>query len=378
MGDGVPFAERGGMARGLLDLATGCYPAFLFGGAVRGFVPVFHFHEVTKEWLEPRLQYLAENGYRTVTTDEIARLVIDRVDPGPRAIGLTFDDAWASAWTVAAPLLRRFSLRATLFAIPGRIADAGGVRPTIDQASDPSIDPDAGAGGPSFVTWPELHAMHESGVMDVQSHTRSHAMIFGGSTLAGFVTPAYGREPMLNRPLQATSNGRIDVIGPEALGTPLYARRSRMSDARRYFPDERTADRCRGHVLRDGGAAFFDRPHWRAELEQVAAGGRGRFEPDETRKAAIRAELAAAREELNYRLGTKTVRHVAMPWGVAGSIARSAFEETGHLTAFAERPFRRRGVRAGDDRYQLMRLSSRYLTCLPGNRGRAWFFTTVR
>ena len=90
----VPFAERGGSLRGLVDLATGGYPAFLFGGPLTGVLPVFHFHEVTTGWLEPRLRFLADNGYRTVNCDQIARFVIDGVDPGPRRIGLTFDDAW--------------------------------------------------------------------------------------------------------------------------------------------------------------------------------------------------------------------------------------------------------------------------------------------
>src|SRR5580704_15549401 len=128
----VPFAERGGAVRGLLDLATGCYPAFLFGGSV-GALPVFHFHEVTRGWLEPRLNYLVDNGYRTVACDEIARLVISGVHPGPQAVALTFDDAWASAWTVAMPLLLRLKLRATLFAIPARIADAAAPRATIED-----------------------------------------------------------------------------------------------------------------------------------------------------------------------------------------------------------------------------------------------------
>jgi hypothetical protein len=71
------------------------------------------------------------------------------------------------------------------------------------------------------------------------------------------------------------------------------------------------------------------------------------------------------------------VKHVAMPWGVSGTVARQALEATGHELAFAERPFLRRAIRAGDDRYQLMRLNGRFLTCLPG-RGRQWFFSTVR
>jgi hypothetical protein len=325
---------------------------------------------VTREWLEPRLQYLVDNGYHTVTCDAIARLAIGRVDPGRRAVALTFDDAWASVWTVAMPLLRRMKLQAILFAIPARIADAAVVRPTLDD-----VDVDVAAGSP-FATWPELRAMHESGVFDVQSHTRSHAKVFCDSTVTGFVTPAFASEPYLDRPL-ASANGAIRFVEPEALGTPLYLRRSRMSDARRFLPDEPASERCRQHVATSGGARFFDRPKWRDELGALARAGEGRFEKDEARAAGILEEMSEGRALLNDRLGTTTVRHLALPWGIAGDLTRRALPGTGHVTAFAERPFRRRGVRAGDDPYGLMRLNSKYLTCLPG-RGRQWFFTAVR
>ena len=47
---------------------------------------------------------------------------------------------------------------------------------------------------------------------------------------------------------------------------------------------------------------------------------------------------------LNERLSTATVRHVALPWGIAGDATRRALAETGHQLAFAERPLKRRGV----------------------------------
>jgi hypothetical protein len=377
----VPFAERGGAVRGLLDLATGCYPAFLFGGPV-GALPVFHFHEVTRAWLEPRLQYLVDNGYRTVTCDEIARLVVDGVHPGPRSVALTFDDAWSSAWTVATPLLQRLKLRAIVFAIPARISDAPAPRATADEAGPtdggahymPGQSPQPPASS-MFVTWPELRAMHNSGVFDVQSHTRAHAKIFCDAAVTGFVAPGFAAEPYLDRPLAAATNGSVRFVEPEALGTPLYLRRSRMSDARRFLPDEGTAERCRQHVARNGGAQFFDRPAWRAELEPLAAGN-GRFETDDEQETAIRDEMAEGRAMLNARLGATGVRHLALPWGIAGDVTRRLLQDSGHVTAFAERPLRRRGVRAGDDRYGLMRLNSKFLMCLPG-RGRQWFFTAV-
>lgn len=351
----VPFAERGGRLRGLLDLATGSYPAFLFGGPPGELLPAFHFHDVTREWLEPRLQYLVENGYRTVACDEIARLVIDGVGLGPRAVALTFDDAWASVSSVALPLLRQYGLRAILFAIPARIGERQGDSP--------------------FVTWAQLRELHASGVFDVQSHTRSHAMIFSDAALVDFVTPDYAREPLLNRPVTSL-NGHVESVGSDALGTPLYVRRSRMSDARRFFADQTAAERCRAHVAARGGAAFFHRPRWRQELTTVAGSAGGRFENDQERTSAIRAELAEGRALLNENLRTTDVKHVALPWGISGALTREALEATGHETAFAERPLLRRGVRAGDDRFQLMRLNGKFLTCLPG-RGRQWFFSTV-
>jgi hypothetical protein len=352
----VPFAERGGSLRGVLDLATGCYPAFLFGGSLGSLLPAFHFHDVTREWLEPRLQFLADNGYRTVSCDEIARVVIGRARLEPRSIALTFDDAWESVWSVAFPLLKQYGLRAILFAIPARIGEKAGDSP--------------------FVTWTELRDMHGSGVFDIQSHTRSHAMMFGGDEIVDFVRPGFEQEPILNRPITAM-NGHVATVGPDALGTPLYVRRSRMSDARRYVADEGVAERCRRQVADGGGPRFFDRPDWRRELETIAAAGRGSFESDEARATTIRDELANGRALLNERLGTNTVKHVALPWGISGSLTRQALEATGHVTAFAERPLLRRAIRAGDDRFQLMRLNGRFLTCLPG-RGRQWFLTTVR
>jgi hypothetical protein len=102
-----PFNERGGTLRGCLDLISGRFPRFVFGGGVDGrTLPVFHFHDETAADLEPKLRYLAENGYRTVTSEEIAAFVSGARPAFDRAVALCFDDAWASLWSVAAPLLK--------------------------------------------------------------------------------------------------------------------------------------------------------------------------------------------------------------------------------------------------------------------------------
>src|SRR5262245_21671142 len=207
----VPFTERGGALRGALDLVSGRFPSFVFGGGVSAHVlPVFHFHDVTREDLEPKLRHLAENGYRTVDSDQIALYARRRTRLDPRSVALCFDDAWASLWTVAAPMLKQYGLTAITYAIPARIVDAPSTRQTDGAAHDQ-------ANQPRFVTWPELRALDASGVVDVQSHTDTHSRIFVSDELEGFVTPEYRTTPLLNRP-QLAPPPDVRFVQPDDLG----------------------------------------------------------------------------------------------------------------------------------------------------------------
>jgi peptidoglycan/xylan/chitin deacetylase (PgdA/CDA1 family) len=354
----APFAERGGRVRGLLDVIAGRYPRFVFGGGVGRLLPVFHFHQTTREHLEPRLAYLAENGYRTIVSDEMARFVRDGVDPGPQAVMLAFDDAWASLWLVVGPLLRQYGLRAVTYAIPARIRAGASTRPTIaDGATNTAA---ADRGDDPFVTWPELKSLAASGVVDVQSHTWSHSMIFTSDTVVGRVTGDFAQEPMLNRPRIDPDGRAFEFLTSDRIGFPLLQRRSRMADGRRFFPDPEACARLE---------TTSDRPE---AMAPFAGKLKGRFETTDEQRQAIEDELAGGRDHLERQLGTP-VRHICLPWGVLGDIGRRALERTGYVTAFANRLNGRFAVGRGDDPYYLKRLSERYLMALPG-RGRRTFF----
>src|SRR4030095_7610874 len=65
-----------------------------------------------------QMEHLAENGYTTLSFDEFLA-IRRRVAPRPRRpVALTFDDGYASNYTLAWPLLRRLGLRATIFVAP--------------------------------------------------------------------------------------------------------------------------------------------------------------------------------------------------------------------------------------------------------------------
>ena len=334
---GAPFQERGGRTRGVLDLVAGRYPGFLFGLPVSRALPVFHFHETTPAALEPAFRYLAENNYRTVLSDEVERIVRHGQRPPERSVMLAFDDAWASLWLVVGPLLKKYRLRAVTYAIPGRMQDAASTRPTMD---DGPVDAESADRAPApFVTWPELKALSDSGWVDVQSHTWSHSMVFCGNQPVGQVDAGYAAEPFLNRP-RLNVDDPPEFLEPSASGAPLYARRSRMSDATRF--------------LRAGNGT------WRRET------------PDEQR-IAIDHELDHARQVLQSRLGT-TVNHVCLPWGVSGLLTTAALDRHGFATAFANRMSGRYVVSPGDQPFFLKRLNSRHIFALPG-RGRRAFVT---
>jgi hypothetical protein len=350
---GAPFDERGGPLRGVIDLAAGRYPAFLFGLRPGRFLPVFHFHETTPEAFEPVCQYLVENGYRTVVSGDAAACARGERDAGPRDVMLAFDDAWASLWIAVWPLLEQYDLRVVTYAIPERVMDAVNLRPTardgaVDAASaDRAVNP--------FVTWPELKALAASGRVDVQSHTWSHSMVFAGDKVIGAVTDAFADEPRLNRP-RVDEHGRPEFLEADRKGFPLFTRRSRMSDGRRFFPDLGACAKAEALAAgMDGGTVVSRIP--------------GRWETDAEQRTAIEFELAAARDELQSRLGTR-VDHVCLPWGVSGAITRASLEKLGFRSAFANRWSGSYVVSAGDDPFYLKRLNGRHIFALPGRTRR--------
>jgi hypothetical protein len=231
--------------------------------------------------------------------------------------------------------------------------------------------------GPTFVTWPELRALQNSGVVDVQCHTHSHAMICCSPSRHGFATPAYMRRtPMLNRPLVSADPPRF--LAASELGAPLFNTRSRMSDGIRYQCPVEVHERCVTYVAQNGGAAFFDRPGWRRELfrqyDPTVPAAPTPETPDDGRRA-IEAELDRGRSMLNDGLRTTSVRHICLPWGVSGETTASLLPRLGFRTAIANRMPGALAIHPGDDPLWLKRLPNRYIFRLPG-RGRRLFSTS--
>jgi peptidoglycan/xylan/chitin deacetylase (PgdA/CDA1 family) len=289
--------------------------------------------------------FLSENGYKTVTSDAIAALVRRGIRPSPKSVALCFDDAWKSLQTDAAPLLKKHGFQAISYVSPALIAEN-------DLPDNP------------FVSWAGLRELHTSGLIDIQAHSKHHALVFCDAAIKGFVRPGFS--PHIHSRSLIKDHGAQRFLAPDDLGAPLHMQRSRLSDAMAY-DDESVREACMHHVRENGGDSFFARPTWEHELRLVAeSSGPGRFETEDERDAEILKELIEAREMLNSRLGTDSVRHMCFPWAICGKTAEQAAKKAGYETAFGDRLFGKRSVRAGDNPYRLMRLKHQHIYCLPG------------
>lgn len=112
-----------------------------------------------------QLEYLKANRYRVLRLSELAEF-LDGHRPLPaRAVVLTFDDGHLSFYQHAFPLLKKHGFPATMFLY----SDFIGARDALK--------------------WPQIQEMAESGLVDFQSHSRTHANLvqkLPGESLAAY------------------------------------------------------------------------------------------------------------------------------------------------------------------------------------------------
>jgi peptidoglycan/xylan/chitin deacetylase (PgdA/CDA1 family) len=124
-----------------------------------------HVHSIYPEEFEWQMRWLAERGYRVIGLDE----VVDCLDRGAtdKCVALTFDDGHRDILRYAAPILRRYSARATVFVVSAYVGRRGWL--TADGGFSES--------GPGIQRW-ELLSWDElkqgASVFDLGVHGKTH------------------------------------------------------------------------------------------------------------------------------------------------------------------------------------------------------------
>ncbi|MFM0071982.1 response regulator [Paraburkholderia sediminicola] len=151
-------------------------------------LPVLMYHHVSEsngslnispECFESQMNWLARNGYVTLTADEFTRFL--RGAPMPdKSILLTFDDGYLDNYIHAHPCLERYGFNAVMFLVTGRIHD-GPVRPAMTARAARSMSHaeceqrvQAGRSDDVTARWSEIELMRKAGTFEFHSHTNTH------------------------------------------------------------------------------------------------------------------------------------------------------------------------------------------------------------
>ena len=150
-------------------LLTGSLPQFILARRPRPLglsVPVFCYHTVDAERFEGDLDFLSSNGYVTIDADALLDHFEERPRAPERAVVLTIDDGARNLYEVVYPLLKRHSMKAVAFVAP---------RFHEDEPAGSSCQPKDDLARP--LNWAQIREMHESGVIDFQSHGYEHRFV---------------------------------------------------------------------------------------------------------------------------------------------------------------------------------------------------------
>jgi peptidoglycan/xylan/chitin deacetylase (PgdA/CDA1 family) len=315
-------------------------------------IPSLMFHSVGMEqsrWMwrhlsepvdvfESKLEMLCRRNCRTVFWPEVHAHVSGRRRLPPKTVMLTFDDGYLDNWVYVWPLLKKYSMRATIFVSADFIEPDGPARPTLEDVWRHSL-PRESLQAAGFLRPSEMRAMVDSGLVDIQSHASTHTWYFNGDVL----TDVYGPEKYAEYPWMAW-NARPErkpfyLIEDQSqfvpTGEPIFAHAKALV-ARRFIPQadaveafrrewlaERTVSSAHGRTEPDSIRRVLERigipDHWP-----------GIHESDSERGERIAREIAGSRKRLETVTG-REVRYICWPGGGYDEVAMSAARYSGFL-----------------------------------------------
>lgn len=119
--------------------------------------PIRGDNAVTPDELESDLKYLSNNGFHSVTINDLVAYVYNGIPLPGKPILITFDDGYYNNVYYAEPLLKKYGMRAILS--------------VVGQFSDMSTERNETSPNYAYVTWPCVKKLVEDGVFEIQNHT---------------------------------------------------------------------------------------------------------------------------------------------------------------------------------------------------------------
>ena len=125
------------------------------------------------EQFEKQMRFLYNNGYKTLTSDEFYRYKKGSFKAPKKSVFITFDDGWRDNAVYAYPILKRYSLRATIFLVTNWINKASEKKEEFEPLSHSECKKIVPTNPNKVVmSWDDVEDI--SNVFDFHSHTATH------------------------------------------------------------------------------------------------------------------------------------------------------------------------------------------------------------
>ena len=136
-------------------------PVNALGISANGYqtVPILCYHRLgprtslmvmPRETFAAQMEYLARNNYNVIRLADLPDFLTGKQPLPPRAVAITFDDGHVSSYQYAYPILQKHGFAATFFLYTDFL------------------------GGGEGLSWAQINDMSKSGLIDFQSHSKSH------------------------------------------------------------------------------------------------------------------------------------------------------------------------------------------------------------
>ena len=247
-------------------------------------IPVVMFHSIGMEnsnWIfshvsepvkyfEQKIAALKKFGFNFIFWNELYDYIKGEKNLRLPAVMLTFDDGYLDNWVYAFPVLKKYGAKATIFVNPDFVDSSDTLRLNMEDIEKGSAKKeDLKVAG--FLNWAEMRFMEKSGLIDIQSHSKTHTWYFSEPELVGFHKPGCRKYPWMAwnmRPEQKSyylNNDQSTII---ASGTPVYKYEKALV-CRRYFPPKEIEKKITDYVKNGGGDSFFNKTGWEKELKSL-------------------------------------------------------------------------------------------------------------
>jgi peptidoglycan/xylan/chitin deacetylase (PgdA/CDA1 family) len=294
-----------------------------------------------QEMFEGYLQYLQRRGYSTITLAQLHEHIAHGQPIPTKSIVLTFDDGYLDNWVFAAPLLKKYGFTGTVFVPTDFIQPGDTVRPTLDDLQAGRVkDSELTVFG--YMNRAELRAVAQSGVLDVQSHGRTHTWLPVSERIIDFHRPDLKLRHLRPTWWNAFPERKpfwFEAISADDLpwGAPVYENKLALS-APAVRPDPNLSAHLIAFTAERGGREFFQRADWRQQLEAEVENYRREHpslavhEDEAAFRARLRSELEGSRLTLEQITG-QPVRFMCWPNGGTCDAAFALLQECGYAAA---------------------------------------------